>query len=215
MPSQALRIEAAVSMISINPNIPGIIIPSGDATTLIGLILAAAAAVWLLTTFGGFIRLFFTKGAFMLRSLFHEFDETITLNEKRFLELKDDDVRQRPAKGKWSKKEILGHMVDSACNNHQRFVLAQLSSELRFPAYNQSGWVRVQNYEEESWPSLVQFWSSYNRHLLHVMTSIPAERLKGLCFVGEDEPVTLEFLIRDYVRHVNHHAEQIRAVRHD
>ena len=65
MPSQALRTEAAVSMISINPNIPGIIIPSGDATTLIGMILAAAAAVWLLTTFGGFIRLFFTKGAFI------------------------------------------------------------------------------------------------------------------------------------------------------
>ena len=201
-------------MIPSNADIPVIIIPSGDAALLLGLILAAAAIVWLLMTFGGFIRIFFTKGAFMLRSLFREFDEAITLNEKRFLELQEEEVRQRPSDGKWSKKEILGHMVDSACNNHQRFVLAQLSSELRFPAYNQPGWVRVQNYQEESWPSLVRFWSSYNRHLLHVMSSIPADRLKGLCFVGEDEPVTLEFLIRDYVQHLNHHAEQIRGVPH-
>lgn len=195
-------------------HISSIIIPSGDAGMLLGLILAAAAIVWLLMTFGGFIRLFFTKGAFMLRSLFREFDEAIALNEKRFLELQEDEVRQRPAEGKWSKKEILGHMLDSACNNHQRFVIAQLSSELKFPAYNQAGWVRAQNYQEESWPALVQFWSSYNRHLLHVMSSIPPDRLKGLCFVGEDEPVTLEFLIRDYVRHLNHHAEQIRGVPH-
>jgi len=114
-----------------------------------------------------------------------------------------------PAPAKWSKKQILGHLIDSASNNHQRFVRAQLDSPLHFPAYAQEFWVSAQNYQAESWCDLIDCWTSYNRHLLHVMAHIPADRLANRCVIGEGSPVTLEFLAEDYVRHLEHHLRQI------
>ena len=110
---------------------------------------------------------------------------------------------------KWSRKQILGHLIDSAANNHQRFVRAQLESPLHFPGYAQEQWVETQNYQEETWGYLVACWAGYNRHLLHVIAQIPADKLANTVAVGESEPVTLEFLIRDYVRHLEHHLAQI------
>jgi hypothetical protein len=110
--------------------------------------------------------------------------------------------------GTWSRKQILGHLIDSAANNHQRFVRAQIEPRLGFPGYAQNQWVSTQNYQKESWGYLVAPWAGYNRHLLHVMAQIPVERLTNTV-VGEDEPVTLEFLVKDYVGHLEHHLEQI------
>ena len=110
---------------------------------------------------------------------------------------------------KWSRKQILGHLIDSAANNHQRFVRAQLESPLHFPGYAQEQWVETQNYQEESWGYLVACWAGYNRHLLHVLAQIPAEKLKHICVIGGGEPVTLEFMAKDYVRHLEHHLAQI------
>ena len=113
------------------------------------------------------------------------------------------------APGKWSKKQILGHLIDSASNNHQRFVRAQLGSPLHFPAYAQELWVNAQNCQGESWQNLIACWTSYNRHLLHVMRHIPADKLGNACVIGDDPPVTLEFLIQDYVRHMELHLRQV------
>ena len=115
----------------------------------------------------------------------------------------------RAAAGKWSKKEILGHLIDSASNNHQRFVRAQLETRISFPSYAQSLWVGVQGYQNERWSDLVQLWRCYNLHLLHVVSPIPPEKLANTCIIGDQEPVTLEFLVRDYVRHLEHHLRQI------
>ena len=113
------------------------------------------------------------------------------------------------APGKWSRKQILGHLIDSAANNHQRFVRAQLESPLHFPGYAQEEWVSTQNYQEESWGYLVACWAGYNRHLLHVIAQIPSDKLNCQCVIGEGDPVTLEFLAEDYVRHLEHHLAQI------
>jgi hypothetical protein len=110
---------------------------------------------------------------------------------------------------KWSRKQILGHLIDSAANNHQRFVRSQLESPLRFPGYAQEEWVKTQNYQEESWGYLVACWAGYNRHLLHVIAQIPAEKLNHQCVIGESNPVTLEFLVKDYVGHLEQHLTQI------
>jgi hypothetical protein len=80
---------------------------------------------------------------------------------------------------------------------------------LRFPAYAQEQWVKTQNYQEETWGYLVACWAGYNRHLLHVIAQIPAEKLSHQCVIGEGDPVTLEFLVKDYVRHLEHHLAQI------
>ena len=111
--------------------------------------------------------------------------------------------------GKWSKKEVLGHLIDSASNNHQRFVRAQLTTELKLSGYEQESWVRTQRYQHEPWDVLVQFWKSYNLHLAHLIEAIPDAVMHHRIFIGDNEPVTLEFVVQDYVRHLRHHLKQI------
>jgi len=129
----------------------------------------------------------------------------------RLCNISDDDAARRPAPGRWSKKEILGHLIDSAGNNHQRFVRAQLAPRLDFPEYEQEGWVAAQSYATESWPDLVNLWLLLNRHLLHVIEAIPEECLARPCAIGENDAVPLSALIVDYVSHLEHHLEQIFA----
>src|SRR5689334_263609 len=79
----------------------------------------------------------------------------------------------KPRVDVWSVKEILGHLIDSAANNHQRFVRAELSGDLAFPGYEQNGWVTAQDYQGVAWLRLVDLWVLYNRHLAHVIARIP------------------------------------------
>ncbi|MGH9657372.1 MAG: DinB family protein, partial [Bryobacteraceae bacterium] len=109
---------------------------------------------------------------------------------------------ERGSAGRWCAKEVLGHLIDSAANNHQRFVRAQLQESLAFPGYDTNGWNRVQQYRAASWARLVELWAAYNRHVAHVMRGIPAEAASRVCRIGDGEPVTLSFLATDYVRHL-------------
>jgi hypothetical protein len=109
----------------------------------------------------------------------------------------------------WSRKQILGHLLDSAANNHHRFVRAQIEGKLSMPAYAQQDWVAIQDYETLPWNELIAFWTAYNRHLLHLMEGIPGPNRKNPCRIGDNDPVTLEFLAIDYVRHLKHHLHQV------
>jgi hypothetical protein len=118
-------------------------------------------------------------------------------------------VSHRPAPDRWTIKEVIGHLVDSAANNHQRFVRAQFVKELVFPKYEQNGWVRCQSYNDVDWSDLLDLWRRYNLHLAHVIRHVPAESLAIRCTIGDYEPVTLQFLIEDYVVHLNHQLVKI------
>jgi DinB superfamily len=111
--------------------------------------------------------------------------------------------------GGWSRKQVLGHLIDSASNNHQRFVRAALADALEFPAYDTPGSVRVQDVEDAAWPMLVDLWASYNRYLAHVIRHLPAAKLDVVCRIGSNAPVSLRYLAEDYVRHLAHHLEQM------
>ncbi len=111
----------------------------------------------------------------------------------------------RSARNKWSVKEILGHLIDSACNNHQRFVRALDTEELVFPPYEPATWVEKQNYHDADWSTLVRLFEVYNRHLAHVVHQIPASKHETPCRVESAEPVTLGFMVQDYMRHLRHH----------
>jgi hypothetical protein len=113
--------------------------------------------------------------------------------------------------GGWSRRQVMGHLIDSASNNHQRFVRASLQNSLDFPGYDQKGWARVQSAEEADWPLLVALWANYNRYLAHVIAHLPAAKLEVPCRIGESEPVTLKFLAEDYLHHMVHHLGQIGA----
>lgn len=117
-------------------------------------------------------------------------------------------LRTRGAES-WSRKQVLGHLVDSALNNLHRFVRAQQADELVFPGYEQRSWVDAGGYQERPWRSIVSLWSELNAQVAHVVARIPPERLATHCRIGEGPPVTLEFIARDYVKHLRHHLEQI------
>jgi len=130
--------------------------------------------------------------------------------------LDDDSTAQRPGAGKWSPREILGHLIDSAANNHQRFVRARWQHDLVFAAYDQDGWVEAQRYQDAPWQELVTLWASYNRHLARVMAAAPASLRQtshtnhSFDGVPAGEPATLQHFMNDYVRHLDHHLRQIR-----
>lgn len=135
-------------------------------------------------------------------------------------QLTPDQYSNRPQPGKWSPKELLGHLIDSAANNHQRFVRAQLQANLVFQGYAQVEWVTLQGYQEQEWEALVDFWASYNLHLAKIIDRIPDEvRLKehtdhslhqiAWKTIPADQTATLEYFMQDYVRHLEHHLRQI------
>ena len=126
------------------------------------------------------------------------------------------------APGKWSPQEIIGHLVDSASNNHGRFVRAQLTDDLFFPGYDQAEWVSVQQYSEADWSELISLWRTFNSHIAHVVERIPQSiasqqrtrhNLDEIAWktVPREQPVTLEYFVRDYVAHMKHHLAQIPA----
>jgi hypothetical protein len=114
--------------------------------------------------------------------------------------------------GGWSRKQVVAHLIDSASNNHQRFVRAVQQTSLDFPGYDQDGNMRVQAPQEADWPLLVALWASYNRYLAHVIAHLPASKLETPCRISSGKPVTLDFLARDYLTHLVHHLGQIDAV---
>ena len=124
----------------------------------------------------------------------------------------EEESGQPVLPGGWSRKQVLGHLIDSASNNHQRFVRAALAEALEFPAYDTPGCVRVQAVESAAWPMLVDLWVSYNRYLIHVIRHLPAAKLQVVCRIGSNPPVSLLYLVEDYVRHMVHHLDQIGIV---
>jgi hypothetical protein len=120
----------------------------------------------------------------------------------------DDEVSSSAGGGKWSRKEILGHLIDSATNNHQRVVRGQLSDALVF-GYDQVAWVKANGYRRRVWSELVELWITLNRHLAAAVELVPTDKLGTPCAAGEEEPKPLEWWLRDYVRHLKHHVEQI------
>jgi hypothetical protein len=126
-----------------------------------------------------------------------------------------DETRtaERPQPEKWCAREVLGHLIDSACNNHRRFIIGQSPATAAFDGYDQDVWVARQRYRDVPWRDLVALWSAYNRHLAHVMSCTPAETAKHRALSPDGSgQVDVGFLMQDYVTHLRHHVDQIRRL---
>jgi hypothetical protein len=118
--------------------------------------------------------------------------------------------------GGWTVREVLGHLIDSACNNHRRFVIGALPQTSRFDAYEQDEWVARQRYRDEPWSDIVALWLAYNRHLAHVMHGTSVEDAARTAIAPDGSgPVSVGFLMHDYVVHLRHHLGQIRVLVRD
>ena len=119
-----------------------------------------------------------------------------------------DEFSGKPAPEKWSKKEILGHLIDSAANNHHRFIRARYENKPLI-SYDQNEWNRLSHYNEIDKDHLIGFWTLYNKQLIEIASRIKQDELKSEVFVKPDQPVTLEFIINDYLVHLEHHLKQL------
>jgi hypothetical protein len=128
--------------------------------------------------------------------------------EPKFLAIAEGEAGRPAGPEKWSRKQVLGHLIDSAANNHQRFIRMQLTPELHFPGYEQNAWVNLNHYATRPWRELVILWAAYNRHLADVMEHLAPEALANIWQYG-DARHDLAFVAADYVRHLRHHVQQI------
>ena len=135
--------------------------------------------------------------------------EIIASAKKDLTRITPESASQRFNSSAWSKKEILGHLIDSASNNHQRFVRAAQNAASDFPPYDQDKWVAIQSYNELNWFELINLFVFYNIHLSHIIEYFSPDVLNNICNIGKDKPETLEYVIDDYVSHLEHHLEKI------
>lgn len=138
----------------------------------------------------------------------------------RLLQTVEESARFKPSPKKWSRKEILGHLIDSATNNHRRFIVAAQKDNLVFDGYLQEEWVTLQDYQNRDWLWMVEFWSDSNEHLAFAMDRIPEDKRMQECAshslhrmawkpIPEDVPTNLDYLIKDYIGHLEHHVRQM------
>lgn len=115
----------------------------------------------------------------------------------------------QPEPGKWSAKQELGHLLDSAINNHRRIVLTQLEDRPALSDYDGERWVEAQQYQNREWPDLIRQWQVLNEHLLMTVTSVQEADWSRMCTIGNSGPLTLRFVVDDYVKHMVHHLKHI------
>ena len=117
--------------------------------------------------------------------------------------------QSKPLADKWSAQEELGHLIDSAANNHQRIVRVQAEDGLSLPGYQQDDWVKVHRYQQRTWAELIDLWSSFNQQLLNAASSVPDAAWSHTCRIANSDPMTLKFVFEDYLDHMLHHLKHI------
>lgn len=145
----------------------------------------------------------------MSHQLAAEFERAVAAESAKLLGIEDRDASVKVSPQAWSKKEELGHLIDSAANNHQRFVRAAIDGRYSGPGYRQDEWVERHGYNQMAWLDIVELWRRYNLLLAEVVKRIQEDRMEAACVVGAGQPVTLRFLIDDYLVHMQHHLDHL------
>jgi len=147
----------------------------------------------------------------MTTELAQEFRKELSLLQAELLALAPPLADTPWREGGWTRRQIVGHLLDSATNNRQRFVRAAVEGHYVGPKYAQAAWVAAHGYAEQSWETLLRWWQVEHEILAAAVDRIPEESLEATCVVGADEPVTLRFLIEDYLEHQRWHFAQLKG----
>lgn len=137
----------------------------------------------------------------------------------------DDTSARKPDGGGWSARQELGHLIDSAANNHRRVVLGRLQRTLTFDGYDGDGWVEAHAYQDRGWDDLITLWAGMNRHLAGAVGLVPEadfthqHQTHSLGTIGSRKyepgaPATMADLVDDYIDHLHHHLEHILGAGH-
>ncbi len=118
-------------------------------------------------------------------------------------------LEPKPVPSRWSPREELGHLLDSAANNHQRIVRAQLEDKPAMPGYDGDGWVELHRYQQRDWRELIEVWEALNRQLLAAAKAVPDSAWSRTCTIADSKPLTLKFVFEDYLEHMTHHLKHI------
>ncbi len=143
----------------------------------------------------------------MIEKALNRLEYIINLTPKMLTEISEENMSTKPSPTKWSKKEIVGHLIDSATNNHQRFVRGQFENIPEI-SYDQNNWNEFSFYNQIESKQIISFWTIYNKQIIEIIKRIPKENLEKQIKIGNNI-LTLEFLIIDYVEHLEHHLKQI------
>ena len=117
-----------------------------------------------------------------------------------------NEMRLKPSPSKWSKKEIMGHLIDSAQSNIRRFVVAQYEDS-PYIVYNQDKWVTIANYQEWDDAAIIDLWYAVNKQACRILENTSPEKGERQCLTQELH--TLEWLASDYLKHLRHHVHQV------
>ncbi len=146
----------------------------------------------------------------LLKSSAAELREVVGLTVAKLESIAGEpDLAKRPSPLKWSRKEILGHLIDSACNNQQKFVRMMQQNDLKFPGYQQDQWVLLQNWALADYANMVTLWKTYNQHIAWLIENVDPKHLDNTITINDTGPFTLKFIMPDYVEHLKHHVKQI------
>ncbi len=137
-----------------------------------------------------------------LHALIHDVPSRLSKIAPSQLELKASPI-------KWSPKEEMGHLLDSAANNHQRIVRTQLEDEPKMPGYDGNAWVELHKYQQRDWQEMIDLWRALNRQLLAAAEAVPESAWSRTCTIADSLPLTLKFVFEDYIAHMVHHLKHI------
>ena len=126
---------------------------------------------------------------------FTRLKEILSAVPTKLSSITNEDASIKPAPNKWSKKEIMGHLIDSASNNHQRFVRLLIEDHVKLPKYRQNEWVAVQHWQEKEWSAILALWQLYNEHIAYIFEHVDETTLHHIVTLGETD-FTLQFIIR-------------------
>ncbi len=145
-----------------------------------------------------------------MEAIAQQLESIVNSYSVQFLNFSEERLSCKPAPGKWSKKEIIGHLVDSAQNNIRRFIVTQYETNPHI-AYAQNEWVDRQHYLAYNSKDLITLRQLINKHIAVILRNMPAEKLQLQCNTGkgQEELHTIEFLAKDYITHHLHHLKQI------